>query len=522
MQATAAGIAADPGPRVAAIVARHERTLLRVARKYSLCHDDALDAYQRGLEIFVRRVATVDPATELAWLKVVVRHEAIAIRRSRTESLTGEEVDVDAFVPAPDRSVEDQIASGERVRRSAEALRALKPDEARALMMKAHGLSYEEIGERNGWTYTKVNRAITEGRRRFLRVYEGIEAGEECTRFAPIVEALAEGKATSAQVLEIRPHLRHCSACRATVRELHISRLRRASLFWPVFILAEPLRALLPRTHAAVTSAPDTPPINPELPTTGPPEPELPVNPDLPSAGAPPEPTIPINPDLPTAGTSPEPAMPVPEITDAGLTLPLEAPGGAEEIIETGERVGRIATLKQDIAAFLHRANASDVATGIHIASSAGGGRIATVAAVIGFCVSSIGAGTVCVVTGVLPDPLGIVRQDADSPKRRADPPRPARNDVARDPAPTPATRFIPARATPTPTPRPEPRREPRRRRPSPASDPAQGTKPTSHQNSPISPPPATASREPFTPEAPSAPTQPAAAPATGGGEFRP
>ena len=58
--------------RVAAVVARHERTLLRVARAASLCHDDALDAYQRALEIFVRRVATVDPATELAWLKVVI------------------------------------------------------------------------------------------------------------------------------------------------------------------------------------------------------------------------------------------------------------------------------------------------------------------------------------------------------------------------------------------------------------------------------------------------------------------
>jgi RNA polymerase sigma factor (sigma-70 family) len=492
----AARITTDPGPRVAAIVSRHERTLLRVARQHSICHDDALDAYQRGLEIFVRRVATVDPATELAWLKVVIRHEAIAIRRSRTESLTGEEIDVDAFVPAPDRSVEDQIASGERVRRSAEALRALKPDEAQALMMKAHGLSYEEIGKRNGWTYTKVNRAITEGRRRFLRVYEEIESGEECTRFAPIVEALAEGKATSAQVLEIRPHLRHCTACRATVRDLHLSRLRRASLFWPVFIFAEPLRALLPRADRVHSDAAVA-------------EPALPTSPDLPTADAPPEPAIPVNPDLPTTAGQPEPAIPV------NPDLPT-----AEEILETGEHVGGIATLKQGLATFFHRANASDVATGIHIASSAGGGRIATVAAVIGFCVSSLGAGTVCVVTGVLPDPLGIVRQDADTPRRQPD--RARRHDVARDPAPPPATRLIPARATPTPTPtpRPEPRRE--RRRPSAARDPAQGTAPTSHQNSPISPAAASASREPFTPEAPSAPTEPAAAPATGGGEFMP
>jgi hypothetical protein len=55
---------------------RHERALLRVARASSLCHDDALDAYQRALEIFVRRVETVDPATEVAWLKVVKQRQA--------------------------------------------------------------------------------------------------------------------------------------------------------------------------------------------------------------------------------------------------------------------------------------------------------------------------------------------------------------------------------------------------------------------------------------------------------------
>src|ERR671915_1352602 len=98
-----AGVADGAGARVAAVAARHERTLMRVARKASLCHDDALDAYQRALEIFVRRVDTVDPATEVAWLKVVVRHEAMAIRQARTETVTGEDVDLDAFVPGPER-----------------------------------------------------------------------------------------------------------------------------------------------------------------------------------------------------------------------------------------------------------------------------------------------------------------------------------------------------------------------------------------------------------------------------------
>ena len=81
------------------------------------------------------------------------------------------------FVPGAERSVEDKLAAEERVRRSAEALRALKPDEAKALMLKAHGLSYEEIGARCGWSYTKVNRSITEGRRRFLSAVRGDRIG---------------------------------------------------------------------------------------------------------------------------------------------------------------------------------------------------------------------------------------------------------------------------------------------------------------------------------------------------------
>ncbi len=126
-------------------------------------------------------------------------------------------------------------------------------------MMKAHGLSYAEIGERQGWSYTKVNRVVTEGRRRFLNAFEGIESGAECERFEPIVEALSTGSATSAQVLKIRPHLRHCTTCRAIVRELHVSRLRRASLFWPMFIVAEPLVKVSGLKHEIAALVPPHP-----------------------------------------------------------------------------------------------------------------------------------------------------------------------------------------------------------------------------------------------------------------------
>ena len=175
MEAASVGRPTGPGEgarRVESMVARHGPALLRVANQFSLCHDDALDAYQRGLEIYLRRLETVDPATEGAWLRVVVKHKAMAIRRARQASVGHEDVDLDASIGAL-RDVEDEVAGGERVERSVEALRALKPDEAKALMLKAQGLSYQEIGRRYGWTYTKVNRAITEGRRRFIDVFAG-------------------------------------------------------------------------------------------------------------------------------------------------------------------------------------------------------------------------------------------------------------------------------------------------------------------------------------------------------------
>src|SRR4051794_20907366 len=221
-----------------AMVARHGAAVLRVANQFSLCHDVALDAYQRAFEIYLRKLESVDPATEGAWLRVVVKHEAMAIRRGRLASVDREGVDLDTSVHHGLREVDEEVASGERVDRSVEALRALKPDEARALLLKAEGLSYQEIGKHFGWTYTKVNRSITEGRARFLKVFSRLEEGEECAAHEAALSALASGTATSADVMSIRPHLRHCATCRATVRDMRFSRTRRLALLLPFGWLA--------------------------------------------------------------------------------------------------------------------------------------------------------------------------------------------------------------------------------------------------------------------------------------------
>jgi hypothetical protein len=390
------------------------------------------------------------PDTEVAWLKVVIKHEALSIRRSRSESVSGEEIDLDARSEPTARPLDEQVAGGERVSRSAEALRALKPDERRALMLKAQGYSYDEIGSHLGWTYTKVNRAITEGRRRFMKVFRAIESGEACEQYVATIAALAGGTASSADVIEIRPHLRHCSACRATVRRLHVPAGTRVKLLLPGFLLA------------------------------------------------------------PVAGTS----APSEGLTTDDLDVLLELP---ERTRDT--RPGRI---MEELYALLHRAQSTDAAAGAYIATTGGGGRLSTIAAIVGLCVSGAGAGALCVATGVVQAPKWILGEPDRAPAPRpVAKPKPEHRPPARLSASSRATELV---ATPTPAPAaaPEPTARRRTRRPAASKDPSQGTTPTSHESAPISPPP-TATTAEFGPESSAGSSAPpTSAPATGGGEFLP
>ena len=213
------------------LIATHADSLLRTARRYSLCADDAQDAYQRGLEILVRHAHRLDSDRAGGWLHTVVRNEALAINKSRRRIVSGEEVDLDAIEVRTAPSPEERVLGFEQVARSAEALQRLKPQEVRALWLKAMGNSYQEICDATGWTYTKVNRCLAEGRKSFLARYAGIEAGEECRRWAPVLSAMVDGEASAEQLIQLRPHLRNCAGCRAAVRELRGSNGPLAALF---------------------------------------------------------------------------------------------------------------------------------------------------------------------------------------------------------------------------------------------------------------------------------------------------
>lgn len=209
----------DPAGRdlVLSILGANAASLLRLARGHSLCADDAYDAYQRAVEILLRRAARLEPATAAAWMRTVVKHEAMAVRAERQSLLAREEVDLDAR-PGPGPTEEEQIDRFDRVSTAAEALQSLKPQEVQALVLKAEGHSYREIGDRMGWTYTKVNRLLAEGRASFRDRYEAIASGAECDRWSPDLSRLADGETSVRELVAIRRHLRRCPGCRATLR----------------------------------------------------------------------------------------------------------------------------------------------------------------------------------------------------------------------------------------------------------------------------------------------------------------
>jgi RNA polymerase sigma factor (sigma-70 family) len=165
------------------LIATHDAAFRRTARRHSLCADDAEDAYQRALLILLTKAPPCGQPGLAAWMHTVTKREAMGVRRGRERLLgalvpgrDGDDQGLDSLQgegPGPDERAERR----ERVARSSEALAALKPQERLALLLKAHGYSYAEIQRRCGWTYTKVNRCMAEGRRAFLERFAAIYGG---------------------------------------------------------------------------------------------------------------------------------------------------------------------------------------------------------------------------------------------------------------------------------------------------------------------------------------------------------
>src|SRR5688572_23787374 len=144
---------------VLALLARHGSQILATARRYAATPEDAEDAYQRGVEILLTKAPSTSEDELIPWLKTVVKHEALALRRQRDRH--SPVTDDGDLRDRPGASVtHEQAERLERLRQGAEALSQLKPHEVRALVLKAEGFSYREICSMTGWSYTKVKRTV--------------------------------------------------------------------------------------------------------------------------------------------------------------------------------------------------------------------------------------------------------------------------------------------------------------------------------------------------------------------------
>ena len=124
-----------------ALLERFGSEMRSTARRYSPTAHDAEDAYQRAVEILL----THDPRgtdDELCrWLRTVVKHEALAIRRQRQRVVPAGEPtrvpDSSAAHPEPHERAEQL----EKLQLGAQAIARLKPQEVRCLVLRAEGYS---------------------------------------------------------------------------------------------------------------------------------------------------------------------------------------------------------------------------------------------------------------------------------------------------------------------------------------------------------------------------------------------
>jgi RNA polymerase sigma factor (sigma-70 family) len=151
---------------------RDHSKLLRQARRHSRRPEDAEDALGDACVQFLRFYDVGSERDPLPWMLVVIKRCAWEItRRARTRESrhqlgAGEWIDEQLVIVVAD----ERSGPAERAERSEETAKVialieeLKPDERTALILLGLGCSYEEIAALRGWSWTKVNRCLSEGK----------------------------------------------------------------------------------------------------------------------------------------------------------------------------------------------------------------------------------------------------------------------------------------------------------------------------------------------------------------------
>ena len=164
------------------LVEEQTGALFGLARRFSPSAEDARDAVQSALEILLRHRHRIGAEWMVPWLHTVVKHEALRLRREGSRGLALE--DHLERHGAPQVPSADELCARIDLRaRARRDLPRLKAQERRALGLLAAGHFYREVCSITGWSYTKVNRCITEGRAA-LRVAERAHEAQPPTRAA--------------------------------------------------------------------------------------------------------------------------------------------------------------------------------------------------------------------------------------------------------------------------------------------------------------------------------------------------
>lgn len=146
--------------------------LINQARFHSAREEDADDALGDAAVQFLRFYDGPPGQDALRWMMVVTKRCAWAIsRRSRAHGSTvvvevtdGAAAETSVVVPEERRGPAEAVERAEDASEVSELFGKLKPDERTALVLLGLGFSYKEIAQMQGWTITKVNRCIAEGR----------------------------------------------------------------------------------------------------------------------------------------------------------------------------------------------------------------------------------------------------------------------------------------------------------------------------------------------------------------------
>lgn len=144
--------------------------LLSIAQSNAPSRADAEEALQEAFVAFISHFNPDGPAPAIAWFVLTLKRACWAKGSRKRVELSAD--DFGALETRSDRSrvdeaspcVSDMAERIEEAQTAREAMATLKPDERKALVLLGLGYSYKEICELTGWTYTKVNRCISEGR----------------------------------------------------------------------------------------------------------------------------------------------------------------------------------------------------------------------------------------------------------------------------------------------------------------------------------------------------------------------